>query len=224
MKSTLPFLMAILLASPLMAVGKDAQSPTVEDTVKARWPMIQRCYKNQLRKGAVGDGKIVVGFQTSERGYVDTAWIHESTIDNDIVKRCVIYRFKKLKFKLKGGKTLKGLYPLVFSAESVTPKSYAKPVSNEVAKNLIDSAIEEKWPKFRKCYLREQIRSAKLKPGEVHVNFVVNERGKVSSATLHQSSLENEYIESCIVDLFRTIRVERPLHRIVQGVYPVTFK
>ena len=98
-----------------LAATPTTEPPLVESTVKARWPMLQRCYNNELRKGAVGDGKIVVGFQTNLRGYVQKAWIQEATIENEVVKRCVIYRFKKLKFKLSLSFDLTELLTLLFS-------------------------------------------------------------------------------------------------------------
>ena len=203
---------------------EQAADPIIESTVQSRWPMIQRCYQSQLRKGAVGDGKIVVGFQTSLRGYVKKAWIQESTINNEIVKRCAIYRFKKLKFQLDGSKALRGFYPIKFTAKTSSLPKYNQPLSDQQAKLLIDQAVQNKWPKFKKCYLKEKIRNSVTKTGEVLINFVVNENGKVSYTAVKQSTLQNKNIETCIVDLFRSMRLEKPLHRIINGIYPITYK
>ena len=207
-----------------LAATPTTEPPLVESTVKARWPMLQRCYNNELRKGAVGDGKIVVGFQTNLRGYVQKAWIQEATIENEVVKRCVIKKKKKLKFKLDGENTLRGIYPISFSAKTTKQFSKNKPASDEKAKQLIDQAVQERWPKFKKCYLKEKIKNNITNVGTVMLHFVVNENGKVSHSEVQQSDLQNESIEQCIVDLFRTMRVAEPLHRIIQGNYPITFK
>ncbi|MCB0272980.1 MAG: AgmX/PglI C-terminal domain-containing protein [Bdellovibrionales bacterium] len=212
-----------IFGCPTLWASQSAQDPMIQQGVTSRWSFIERCYQNQVDQGLVGDGKVVAGFKTNEKGRVTISWIESSTLGNQLVERCIMTQFRKLKFEIRNGRPIEGRYPMVFAVTQAksTPRQHV--LSNNEIKQLVDEAVQKTWPKFRKCFVREQISNPKLTSGEIVVQFVVEESGRIAQTSVQKSSLHNENIETCVVQKFDTIRVSGRLAKSIHGIYPITF-
>ncbi len=79
----------------------------------------------------------------------------------------------------------------------------------KLEKYEIELVFKQKMGIFMRCYQRELQRNPELK-GKVVVRFVVGADGSVPHAHLRATSLENNVVESCVVDEVSRTRFPRP--------------
>lgn len=212
--------------SSLADVSTQASSERVTNAVQGKWPVIQRCYAKEIERGNIEKGgSITVGFNVNEKGRVTLAWIEESTMNNATLERCTASQFQKLKFNMEGKKPFKGYYELPFRMHE---ENQAVVIPQAIIKASIDTAIQEKWPKFKKCYVREQIREQNnnktMSTGKVILHFVVARNGKIETVRIKDTTLNNQNVESCILEQFATININQRLSEPLAGNYPITFE
>lgn len=83
--------------------------------VRMHWYQIRYCYESQLRSNPKLAGKVVVKWVIEGTGYVQTASIAETTMNNERVENCIARRVRRWKFpQPKGGGIVVVNYPFLF--------------------------------------------------------------------------------------------------------------
>ncbi len=83
--------------------------------VKANWYQIKYCYESQLRHNPKLSGKIVVQWIIAGNGFVQSAVVISSTMNNSRVENCITRRILRWKFpQPQGGGIVRVKYPFVF--------------------------------------------------------------------------------------------------------------
>lgn len=76
-------------------------------------------------------------------------------------------------------------------------------------RNTIDTNIEKYAKDFKKCYTDELTKKPELE-GRIVVNFIIDGSGKVSSAKINRTTINNETIGNCIVEVTKKIQFPAP--------------
>jgi len=84
-------------------------------------------------------------------------------------------------------------------------------------KEVIPRIIRTHFDEVKSCYDQELYRQPTL-AGRILVQFTIAPSGKVSAASVLQSTLGNAYVESCVVAAVRRWEFPKPLDHL-----PVTF-
>src|SRR5687768_8434018 len=74
-----------------------------------------------------------------------------------------------------------------------------------ISRETIDSVVHEHTDAIQACYQEGLDRRPKLK-GKIVVLFKVEKDGSVSEAHAKTKTLVDEKVETCVLDLFRTMR------------------
>lgn len=83
--------------------------------VRMHWYQIRYCYESELRANPKLAGKIVVRWVIEGTGYVQTASVAETTMNNERVENCIARRVRRWKFpQPKGGGIVVVNYPFLF--------------------------------------------------------------------------------------------------------------
>ena len=73
-----------------------------------------------------------------------------------------------------------------------------------ISRETIDKIVHEKADDLQTCYQDQLDEHPKLK-GKVTVLFTVENDGAVSDAKVKATTLKNEEVEECVLDLFRAL-------------------
>lgn len=83
--------------------------------VRMHWYQIRYCYESQLRRNPNLSGKIVIKWVIAGTGYVQTAAVAQTTMNNERVENCIARRVRRWKFpQPKGGGIVVVNYPFLF--------------------------------------------------------------------------------------------------------------
>lgn len=83
--------------------------------VRMHWYQIRYCYESQLRRNPNLSGKIVIKWVIAGTGYVQTAAVVQTTMNNERVENCIARRVRRWKFpQPKGGGIVVVNYPFLF--------------------------------------------------------------------------------------------------------------
>ena len=91
-------------------------------------------------------------------------------------------------------------------------------------KETIKRVVDQHRPEVRRCYV-EELKSSPDLEGKVLVTFTIVATGDVSYASVKESTLHNERVESCVANAVRTWKFPEPLGGgTVMVTYPFLFK
>ncbi len=92
-------------------------------------------------------------------------------------------------------------------------------------KSAIDRVVKQDLPRIQDCYRGQPREYPEPEGGRVEIKFTVALDGTVSSAEVHESTLDNDDVEQCICNRFRLMRFPQPKGGgIVIETYPLVFK
>ncbi|MCD6497914.1 MAG: TonB family protein, partial [Deltaproteobacteria bacterium] len=97
-------------------------------------------------------------------------------------------------------------------------------VQGSLDKSIIRRVIRRHLNEIRYCYVSRGLASNKRLAGQVKVQFVISQTGRVSSVGIVSSSLHHPGTEACIRSAVRRWKFPKPEGGIVIVKYPFNFK
>jgi TonB family protein len=93
-----------------------------------------------------------------------------------------------------------------------------------LSKASIGKVIKQHWNEVKSCFERELNKDPKCLHGTIVLKFAINEAGKVSQASVSETTMNNRKVEDCIVQRALQWTFPAPTGgRAVQVTYPWTF-
>jgi TonB family protein len=110
---------------------------------------------------------------------------------------------------------------VAFSTFSLARAEAEKMVLGGLDPNVISETINRAMPMYGAC-LGKAGESAPS--GKMDVKFVISGEGKVTKAAAANSTLKNEAVENCVVDVVKGLQFPEPMgHGSVDVTYPFAF-
>lgn len=97
-------------------------------------------------------------------------------------------------------------------------------VQGSLDKNIIRRVIRRHLAEVRFCYVSKGLASNQKLAGQVKVQFIISQQGRVTSVAVTSSSLNHGSTEACIKRAIRRWRFPKPEGGIVVVRYPFNFK
>ncbi len=92
-------------------------------------------------------------------------------------------------------------------------------------KGVIDGQIRKHILQIRLCYEKELLASAKPFSGRISTHFVIGSEGKVTAAEVSSTSINNSKVESCVIEVEKSILFPNPVGGgNVEVDYPFSFQ
>lgn len=93
-----------------------------------------------------------------------------------------------------------------------------------LSKEEIGATIRRSLPRFTYCYERELTQHPEL-VGKVSVYFAIGPEGRVASATIRDTTMNNATVEACLLKVMQGLTFPRPRNKgIVTVTYPFVFE
>jgi TonB family protein len=93
-----------------------------------------------------------------------------------------------------------------------------------VDRSDIDASVKRNLSKIRWCYEKELTKNSSLN-GRIAINFIIDQDGSVPVAKINRSTMNNEIVEKCVVNIIKNIQFPAPRGGgIVIVNYPFVFK
>jgi len=86
----------------------------IEDTVESRQNLFQRCWTQRLRETPSLTGKALLQFEITPRGKVQEVQVVESTLNDDLMLRCLVSVLERISFREFDGGSVTLTFPLSF--------------------------------------------------------------------------------------------------------------
>lgn len=116
------------------------------------------------------------------------------------------------------------LIQLVLNSANAASDTEKKVVMGGLDKGVIDDQIKRYLPQIRYCYVKELNSSAKPISGEIQTRFTIDAAGKVTTAEISSTTLNNSLVETCVVGVIKRIFFPEPVGGgIVDVDYPFVF-
>ncbi|MEZ4287038.1 MAG: AgmX/PglI C-terminal domain-containing protein [Polyangiales bacterium] len=90
--------------------------------------------------------------------------------------------------------------PTTSSSQNVPSTAHRGYTSSSEYAEIVRGTIRKNWPDIERCYSRELERNPYARSGQVVLEFLVMDAGKVQSATVARSTLGLPRVESCLAD------------------------
>lgn len=86
----------------------------IDETIAGQRKAFQKCQTNALRETGTAEGTLLIGLTISPRGDLEDIRLLHSTVDSEILHRCVLGVFERIKFRSFNGPPIVRMYPLRF--------------------------------------------------------------------------------------------------------------
>lgn len=86
----------------------------IDETVGARQNQLQKCWLSRLKEINVSKGQIVVQFEITKRGKVREARVADSSLQDQLLQKCVVSVFERIQFRPFKGADISLSYPVNF--------------------------------------------------------------------------------------------------------------
>lgn len=86
----------------------------IEDAITNRQPLFQRCWIQRLHDSPNLTGRTLLQFEITSRGRVQNVQVVESTINDDVMLRCLSSVLERINFREFDGGTITLTFPLAF--------------------------------------------------------------------------------------------------------------
>jgi TonB family protein len=107
---------------------------------------------------------------------------------------------------------------------SVSTSAWSTEQKAQVDSSDVENAILNRKDDFFACYNKHQKAHAKKKSGKVVTDFVIGADGKVSKASIKESTLKEPKVEACILETIQSIQFPVPHNGKPEQVsYPFQF-
>lgn len=208
----------------------------IDGVIKSHKSEIQSCYQRVLIKEPDLAGQVVVKFVISKDGTVSSATTKYSSLGAPKVEDCIHGRFMRFKFdEPTGGGIVIVSYPFIFTPEDTGPGLYTAhatlddPPEGTPAGTLEMSAIDGVVEGAATLEALLGCRAAGLREtpglwGEIVVQLVITETGRVSSVATKSSTMRSPSFEACVNSVFEGLQFPPPTgNGVVVVSYPLVF-
>jgi hypothetical protein len=118
-------------------------------------------------------------------------------------------------------------YSYTFEEDSLygpeRPPWSGEPIANaRLRPEYIQSVVRTAFPRLRACHAEALRRDATL-TGALSPLFIVTDDGQVGRVTIHDSSIPDEALVSCVVGVLEDLRFEKAKGSVATVVYPISF-
>lgn len=86
----------------------------IEEAISNRQPLFQRCWTQRLHESPSLAGRTLLQFEITPRGKVQNVEVVESTINDDIMLRCLVSVLERIPFREFDGGSITLTFPLAF--------------------------------------------------------------------------------------------------------------
>jgi hypothetical protein len=86
----------------------------IEETVSGRQSLFQRCWTQRLRETPGLTGHVLLQFEITPRGKVQEVQVVESTLNDDLMLRCLVSVLERISFREFDGGNITLTFPLSF--------------------------------------------------------------------------------------------------------------
>lgn len=86
----------------------------IEDAIANRQPLFQRCWTQRLHDSPNLTGRTLLQFEITPRGKVQDVQVVESTINDDVMLRCLVSVLERITFRDFDGGSITLTFPLAF--------------------------------------------------------------------------------------------------------------
>jgi hypothetical protein len=86
----------------------------VEETIKQRQPLFQRCWTQRLKENPSLKGNILLQFEINQRGKVQDVQVAQAAITDELMTRCLISVLERIPFREFEGGNVTLTFPLSF--------------------------------------------------------------------------------------------------------------
>lgn len=114
-------MVAILAAFAAPVANGQLDKDKVRGVIFKHLKKVKQCYEQLLKTGSNEEGKIVLDFEIQSNGSVKSAKVDEakSTLESEIVRRCLVNEAKTWKFDAFNSKEIVAVnYPFLFSKDA----------------------------------------------------------------------------------------------------------
>ncbi len=105
---------------PEEAPGKSGGVPNtlsneyIDDMIVSRQGQLQKCWLSRLKDNPNLKGQMMLQFEISRRGKVRELRVADSSLDDDVLKRCVMSVIERIPFRAYSGQEISLSYPINF--------------------------------------------------------------------------------------------------------------
>jgi len=197
------------------------QDKEIKSVIESHSSEIENCYQKNFQGNKNLAGKIRVQFIINSAGRVTSASISQSGINNSGLENCVISALKSWQFlkpRVIGSVNIS--YPFTFP---LLKEPKLKKEEGTLTKQEIESVIKAHLSEIKICY-EKSLQSNKGLSGKIVTQFVIGSAGRVTSASISQSGINNSGLETCIVSAVKLWEFPKPRgNGSVNVSYPFTF-
>lgn len=181
--------------------------------VRAHINEVRHCYNEGLSRDPSLAGKVVVNFTIGSDGKVAKSAVASSTLSENTVDSCISEAVSRWKFpKTRNGQSLTVNYPFVLETGDDTPAPKALPKAEfsgdeqalgGMQKDLIRRIVRAHINEVRHCY-NQGLKTNPELSGRVVVGFKIAGTGEVETSEVHESTLGNSGVDTCIAGAIET--------------------
>jgi hypothetical protein len=96
-------------------------------------------------------------------------------------------------------------------------------IQGQIDRDALARVINEHVNEMRACYERALLKDANLGAGKVTLEWTIDESGSVSDISTKMSTVKNNEVVSCLLDVVRALKFPKPEGGVVIVSYPILF-
>jgi|GEM_PF-6529845 len=110
------------------------------------------------------------------------------------------------------------------SAQFTAPiKSFAPQMSAGLKRSDVEPVVQSYFSKIRYCYEKELQKKPQLQ-GKIVIHFIINPQGHAEQSLIQESSVQDDRVHQCLIQLFNQMVFEKPLKQSnVDVLFPFVF-
>jgi TonB family protein len=105
---------AAAVAPPSGADPETLSNEYIDETILAHQGQLQKCWLSRLKDTPAAKGQVVVQFEISKRGKVKEMRVADSTLNDEVLQRCVMSVIERIPFRPYKGSEISLSYPINF--------------------------------------------------------------------------------------------------------------
>jgi hypothetical protein len=95
-------------------------------------------------------------------------------------------------------------------------------IMGSIPRDVIAKIMNDHMGQFRWCYEKELTQQPDLR-GKISTAFVIGLEGRVTSASIKQTTMRSQNVEGCILNVIRRLPFPKPGGGVVEVIYPFLF-
>lgn len=98
----------------LSAEPETLSNEYIDETILGQQGLLQKCWLSRLKDAPAAKGQIVVQFEISKRGKVKEMRLADSTLNDEVLQKCVMSVIERISFRPYKGSEISLSYPINF--------------------------------------------------------------------------------------------------------------